>query len=130
MDTDPPLQPRPTGELSILVVDDDALVREVTVAILADAGHVVHEAADGLSALAHLDQAGPPDLLITDINMPRMDGLELAGEVRGRWPSLPVLLVTGRPQPPGRFPCMTKPFGWSALLAAVGRVVQGAPRTV
>lgn len=91
--------------------------------LLTDAGHAVHEAADGVDALAYLVSAGPVDLLITDINMPRMDGLVLAREAKARWPELPVLLVSGRPQPPGTEPFMAKPFRWETLIAAVRRAV-------
>ena len=122
IDRVPAADPAP---LSILVVDDDVLVREVTAWMLADAGHLVHEASDGVSALRFLVNEGPVDLLITDINMPRMDGLELVQQTRARWPALPVLLVSGRPQPPGTQAFMAKPFGWDALLRAVGQVVQG-----
>ena len=108
--------------LSILIVDDDAMVREVTALMLADAGHNVHEAADGVAALSFLTHDGPVDLLITDINMPNMDGLELVQQAKLRWPGLPVLLVSGRPQPPGTQDFMAKPFGWDTLIRAVGRV--------
>ncbi len=109
--------------LSILVVDDDTMVREVTAWMLIDAGHRVREAADGAAALALLMSEGPVDLLITDINMPNMDGIELIQQTKQRWPDLPVLLVSGRAQPPGTQPFMAKPFGWQSLLGAVARVV-------
>ncbi len=91
--------------------------------MLADAGHTVHEASDGIAALDHLVNKGLVDLLITDINMPRMDGLSLAQQTKARWPFLPVLLVSGRPQPAGTQAFMAKPFDWNALMRAVSRVV-------
>ena len=109
--------------LSILVVDDDPMVRESTAWMLADAGHEVHQAADGMAALDYLVNMGPVDLLITDINMPRMDGLELAQQTKARWPALPVLLVSGRPQPTGTQAFVPKPFGWDTLMKAVARVI-------
>ena len=115
--------------LSILVVDDDILVREVTAGMLADAGHRVHEAANGRAALDLLATAGPIDLLITDVNMPGMDGLELVRAAHARWPDLPVLLVSGRPQPPGTQPFIAKPFGWNTLVDAVGDVVDRPAHT-
>ena len=117
-----PVQAR-EGSLSILVVDDDPMVREVTALMLADAGHEVHEAADGAAALSFLLNGGPVDLLLTDINMPDMDGLELVRQAKARWPGLSVLLVSGRPQPPGTQAFMAKPFGWETLLRAVARMV-------
>ena len=98
------------------------MVRETTAGMLADAGHTVHEAEDGVAAMDRL-MNGPVDLLITDINMPRMDGLALVQQAQLRWPGLPVLLVSGRPQPQGTQAYMPKPFGWTALMEAVARVV-------
>lgn len=115
--------------LSILLVDDDPLVRESTAWMLSDAGHDVHEAADGVEALEFLSAAGPVDLLITDINMPRMDGLALAHEAKLRWPALRVLLVSGRPQPPGTQAYMAKPFRWDTLIKAVARTASPPPET-
>ena len=109
--------------LSILVVDDDDMVREATVWMLADAGHEVHEAVDGLAALDFLVMRGPVDLVITDINMPRMGGVELVQQTKARWPSLPVLLVSGRAQPAGTQAFMTKPFGWQTLMRAVDGII-------
>lgn len=98
------------------------MVREATAWMLADAGHAVHEAGDGVAALDYIVSGGQVDLLIADINMPRMDGLSLVQEVQQRWPNLPVLLVSGRPQPHGTQAYMPKPFGWDALMQAVARV--------
>ena len=113
----------PCERLSILLVDDDAMVREATAWMLTDAGHSVAEASDGVAALDHLIHQGPVDLMITDINMPRMDGLELALQSKARWPAMPVILVSGRPQPPGTQAYMSKPFGWNRLMQAVAQVV-------
>ena len=124
--------PMPQPPLSILLVDDDPMVREVTAWMLADAGHDVREAEDGVAALEVL-QHGAIDLLITDINMPRMDGLRLVQEVKQRWPGMPVLLISGRPQPPGTQAYMPKPFSWDMLVAAVTRVLpacNGAARRI
>ena len=99
------------------------MVREATAWMLTDAGHTVHEAEDGVVALDHLLNRDPIDLLITDINMPRMDGLALVQQAHLRWPSLPVLLVSGRPQPQGTQPYMAKPFGWATLMEAVARII-------
>ena len=98
--------------------------------MLADAGHVVHEAADGAEALEFLVRGGQVDLLITDINMPRMGGLELVKQTRERWPELPILLVSGRPQPPGTQAYVAKPFGWDTLVQAVSRVAGHGEPTV
>ena len=115
------------SHLSVLVVDDDVLVREVTAWMLADAGHTVHEAADGIAAFEFLMREGPVDLVIADINMPGMNGLALTDQVKTRWPELPVLLVSGRPQPPGTQEYISKPFAWDTLNQAVSRLTHLSP---
>ncbi|MGE0743672.1 MAG: response regulator [Rhodospirillales bacterium] len=77
----------------IIVADDQAAVRHAVRAILEPAGHVVAEAANGRDALGLL--ADGCDLLITDVLMPEMDGLELLRHAKRRRPDLPVLVVTG-----------------------------------
>ena len=105
------------------------MVREATAWMLTDAGHTVHEAEDGVVALDYLSSGASVNLVITDINMPRMDGLALVQQAQLRWPGLPILLVSGRPQPQGSQPYMPKPFGWTALMEAVARVVAPANHT-
>ncbi len=90
---------RPIGELSdplrVLIVDDDAMVRDVLVGEMKERGYRVIQAGDGLDALAQIDQGVSLDLLISDFAMPGMNGLTLIQEVRRRRPELPVLLLTG-----------------------------------
>src|SRR5438067_2015512 len=80
-----------------LVVDDDVAVRYTLRGILEHANLEVDEAADGVEALERL-AAGVYDLIITDLNMPRMDGLELLRRVRQRedLPALKVILITAK----------------------------------
>ena len=85
----------PGSRPTLLVVDDDAEVREVTVTRLAEAGHDVREASSGLQALAALEADPCVDLVVLDFAMPGMNGAEAAIEIRKRWPGMPVLLVTG-----------------------------------
>ncbi|MCJ2126173.1 response regulator [Methylobacterium sp. J-077] len=85
----------PGSRPTLLVVDDDAEVREVTVIRLSEAGHDVREAASGLQALAALEADPCVDLVILDFAMPGMNGAEAAIEIRKRWPGMPVLFVTG-----------------------------------
>ncbi|MGN8093898.1 response regulator [Methylobacterium sp. 22177] len=85
----------PGGGPRLLVVDDDAEVREVTTTRLIEAGYAVREAASGLQALAALEADPGVDLVVMDFAMPGMNGAETALEVRKRWPALPVLFVTG-----------------------------------
>jgi signal transduction histidine kinase len=79
----------------LLVVDDDAGVREVTATRLAEAGYAVREAASGLQALVSLEADPRVDLVVLDFAMPGMNGAEAATEIRKRWPAMPVLFVTG-----------------------------------
>src|SRR6185437_9789475 len=87
--------PVPFAGATILLVDDDANVREVVAATLAEAGLIVIEAADGHEALLHLERVEKIDLLIADHGMPGMTGVELAERARERRPGLPVMFMTG-----------------------------------
>ncbi|HEU5115432.1 MAG TPA: response regulator, partial [Isosphaeraceae bacterium] len=79
---------------TILVVDDAALTREHLGLILQPDGHVVHAVADGQSALERLHQQSF-DLMITDLRMPNLDGLELLHAVRDEEMPMGVIVLTG-----------------------------------
>ncbi|UVH52023.1 PAS domain S-box protein [Pseudomonas sp. CBS] len=81
--------------LEILLVDDDPLVLISTGAMLEDLGHHVVAAADGHAALAFLAQGTRFDLVITDMAMPDMTGIELAGNIEALYPELPIILSSG-----------------------------------
>lgn len=84
------------GSKTILVVDDEPLVRMVTVEVLSDLGYHVLEAEDGPSALKVLAACPELDLLVTDVGLPNgMNGRQLADAIRAPRPELPVLFVTG-----------------------------------
>jgi signal transduction histidine kinase/CheY-like chemotaxis protein len=87
--------PSVPASASLLVVDDDAMVREVVAGQMEERGYRVAQAGDGLKALAQLDGGAAVDLLISDFAMPGMNGLTLIQEARRRRPDLPVLLLTG-----------------------------------
>jgi DNA-binding response OmpR family regulator len=114
----PPKPPRQT----VLVVDDEPLIANLVAHALRDEGYAVRVAADGVWALAAAADA-PPDLLLSDVRMPRMNGVNLARELRERHPDLPVILFSAQydgidyPELGVRF--LPKPFDLSALLAAV-----------
>ena len=78
----------------ILVIDDDEPIREVLRGILEAAGHEVLEAADGESGI-ELHRSHRPALVIADIIMPEMDGLEVIRELRRTSPDVKVMAVTG-----------------------------------
>ena len=80
---------------TVLLVDDDNAVREVTRAMLHDLGYLVLEAGSGGAALDLIDRTPRLDLLIVDFAMPGMNGAEVARLARGRKANLPVLFITG-----------------------------------
>ena len=79
---------------TILVVDDDPHIRQLLVFALGKAGFDTREAEDGESALASIAQAGP-DLVVLDINLPRMNGLDVCRRVRAG-NDLPILFLSSR----------------------------------
>ena len=78
----------------LLVVDDEVTIRNFLVRVLEREGYQVQSASDGQDALRHL-ASEPFDLLLTDIKMDRLDGVELLKESRKRYPNLAVILLTG-----------------------------------
>jgi len=98
-----PEAPVSTEPARVLVVDDQAAARRLERNMLEAAGHVVETAAHGRDALARLDRPPPVSLLVTDIQMPEMDGWELLDQLR-RSPhaSLPVLVVSSGEAPADR----------------------------
>ncbi|HSC76392.1 MAG TPA: SpoIIE family protein phosphatase [Pseudomonadales bacterium] len=79
---------------TVLLVDDDAMVRLSVAAFLEDSGYQVEQAGDGASALAAF-QNNPPSLIITDLKMPRMDGLSLLREIATAPDPVPVIVMSG-----------------------------------
>lgn len=85
-----------TPRLRVLLVDDDKVVRHVLAAAMTQHGFIVEEAVDGLDALTQL-RASPPDVVVTDLYMPRLKGDELCSRLKAD-PStrqIPVLMITG-----------------------------------
>jgi DNA-binding response OmpR family regulator len=93
------LNPAPaTGpHTTVLVVDDEPVLRSLLTRVLAGAGYAVLEAEHGEHALVQARRSKTPlSLVITDINMPVMDGIELARALRPHHPRTPILFITGR----------------------------------
>src|SRR5437588_1716872 len=83
--------------MKILVVDDERAVRESLRRALELEGYEIELEADGGEALARLDgEAAPPDILILDVLMPGMDGLEVCRRVRRSGSQIPILMLTAR----------------------------------
>jgi CheY-like chemotaxis protein len=116
--------------LTILVVDDDALVLQSTAAMLADLGHRVLEAGSGREALEYLGRAHSVDLVMTDQAMPGMTGMQLAATIRQQWPHLPVILASGYADLPSDLELslirLSKPFGQDRLAQAISASMQKA----
>jgi CheY-like chemotaxis protein len=106
----------------ILIVDDDQDARELIGQVLAEAGYLVEVAGDGFEAIAKLPRA-LPDLVLTDMRMPGMDGVDLAQRIRSQ-SDVPVVLTTGadtfdlctKAEAYGAVACLTKPINLDELL--------------
>ena len=79
----------------ILIVDDDASIRKSMAMFLSAAGYEVIPAEHGFDALLQLRVPPPPDVIISDLNMPQMSGFEFLSVVRRRFPQIPVIAVSG-----------------------------------
>jgi two-component system cell cycle sensor histidine kinase/response regulator CckA len=111
---------------TILVVDDEPAVRLLATRILEERGYSVIEASDGSDALALLESmAEPIDLVISDVVMPRFDGLELARSMEIMAHPPPILLMSGWALSRLELerPLLVKPFDAYELLAAVDRLL-------
>ena len=78
----------------ILIVEDDLRLREVGKLLLESQGYEVHVAGDGFEALIALKRS-LPDIIISDLTMPNMNGFELLSVVRRRFPTIPVIVISG-----------------------------------
>lgn len=120
-----------TGQ-TILAVDDSASMRQMVRYTLETAGYKVVQAADGVEAL-EFAKANPADLVLTDVNMPRMDGITLVRELRAldTYKFTPMLVLTTESGPEakqrgrqaGATGWIVKPFNPEQLLATIARVL-------
>lgn len=120
----------------VLVVDDDAAVRDVACRVLRRAGYEVHSAEGGESAIARARELGDSlDLLLTDIVMPGMNGRELAERLRAERPDLPVLYMSAYTEDEvilqgvrvAEVAFVAKPFTLQDLVRAVEDVLGSRP---
>jgi DNA-binding response OmpR family regulator len=118
----------------VLLVEDDRDIAEPLARALAREGYDVSEAEDGLVALDAVLGA-PPDLMILDIGLPGMNGLDVCRHVREARPQLPILVLTARDGEQdtvagldaGADDYVTKPFRFSVLLARVRAMLRRSP---
>ena len=115
------------SQVTVLVVDDEPLIREIVRALLEDEGYAVECAADGVEALAVVDAASV-DVVISDVVMPRLDGRTLAHRLRSRRKALPIVLMSANRSESGipGVAIVPKPFDVDDLLAAVSGALANA----
>jgi two-component system response regulator ResD len=121
--------------MEILVIEDEARIREFEVTYLRDAGYETVEAADGQNAIELFDKR-TPDLAIIDINLPKMNGLDVCKAIR-RTSTMPILIVTAKGSDEdevkglsmGADDYIKKPFNPNVLVARVGALLRRHDKT-
>ena len=116
----------------ILIIDDEPQMRRLLTRLLSGAGHTVREATNGKDGI-ELFGGARPALVITDIVMPGIEGLELIRELRHKDPGVPILAISGGGHPVylraatglGATAALAKPFGSDELLSAVAGLLGG-----
>ncbi len=120
----------------VMVVDDDDTIASVLVTYLEKAGHTTSRAADGQAALDAVAES-QPDLMVLDLMLPEVDGLEVCRQVRATWPGLPVVMLTALAEPEDRIAGLevgaddyvTKPFSPREVVLRVDSVLRRAGAT-
>ena len=126
--------------VTVMIVDDSQMVRKQVARALVAAGFAVIEAQDGADALAQLSaMATKPSLIVLDVNMPNMGGIELLQSLRARGPEfvVPVVMLTTEGEPRlmqeakalGAKGWIVKPFRPEMLVAAVQKLTQAVTKT-
>lgn len=118
----------------LLVVEDEPDLRDLLVQRFEAAGHEVVSVGTGADALRSVDQQGPPDAAVLDVDLPGQDGVDLLADLRSRHPALPALFITvlwsgellARMKATG-CPYLTKPFAAKDLRAALADLLADAP---
>jgi CheY-like chemotaxis protein len=115
--------------MRVLLVDDDELVRFALMEMLSDAGYEVVETGDPVDALGLPEHLGPPDVLITDIELhSELNGFEVASYAHQLWPKVRIILISGLPadrtgrslDPRDRY--IQKPLSVDRLLGAIAQL--------
>ena len=115
----------------VLLVEDDDAVRAIIRRTLVRAGYEIFEAVDGVEAIDVLEaNAADLDVVLSDVAMPRMDGRQLAQQLRERWPRLPLVMMSGFADPDvlgaarGGTTLLLKPFTSQSLLSAIEEALE------
>jgi len=120
---------------TVLVVDDSPTIRQMVAFTLTNAGYQVVEAGNGKEAVGKVNGGAKPDLVVTDLNMPEMDGITLIKEIR-KMPALkftPILMLTTEAsddkkkagQAAGATGWIVKPFNPEQMMAVIKKVLPG-----
>ncbi|HMU28439.1 MAG: response regulator [Nitrospira sp.] len=120
---------------TVLVVDDSPTMRQMVAFTLTNAGYQVVEAGNGKEAVGKVNGGAKPDLVVTDLNMPEMDGITLIKEIR-KMPALkftPILMLTTEAsddkkkagQAAGATGWIVKPFNPEQMMAVIKKVLPG-----
>jgi two-component system response regulator HydG len=125
------MKPGERSSIRVLVVDDEANARSGLEKLLRQEGYSVECAADGALALAAVGET-PPDVVVTDLKMPRMDGMQLLAKMREQDFEIPVIVVTAfgdvssavTAMRAGAADYLTKPVDFDALMLSIERVIE------
>lgn len=117
---------------SVMIVDDDAELRELMAMVVTARGFDTMEAADGIDAMEQLEGGAEPSLILLDLRMPRMNGTEFLDALRhgSHVPQVPVLVITGDPcaaqgaLEAGACGCLRKPIEAKVLLDAIRQALR------
>jgi two-component system response regulator HydG len=125
------MKPEDKTAIRVLVVDDEPSARSGLEKLLRQEGYAVESAADGMAALGLVSDK-PPDVVVTDLKMPRMDGMQLLAKLREQDAEIPVIVVTAfgdvasavGAMRAGAADYLTKPVDFDALLVSIERVLE------
>lgn len=106
-----------------MVVDDDELVRETVAEVMEDMCDQVYQASNGEEGLEVLRSHPDISVIVTDIAMPRLDGVTFASQARQMHPEVKVLFVSGLQRPPPSEEFLAKPFRARALVSALNNLI-------
>ncbi len=111
----------------VLVVDDEPYIVELLDELLDDEGYHVQRANDGITALEEIERE-PPDLILADVMMPRLDGLKLAAHLRDRGDDTPIILMSAAVTPrDASYAFIAKPFDIEEMLDLVADMLLDRP---
>lgn len=128
---DDTIAPVDTPGCRVLLVEDDAIVAEGMIVLLEDRGFHVDWAGTGGEALSLIPRCAP-DVVVLDVGLPDIDGIELYGRIVKKWPRLPVIFSTGHGDmasleaelPPPHPQCLLKPYTVEALIGAIASAAE------